>query len=306
MSPFKYDLFLVLCGGVLQSLPFISIAQNGGLPVNKLFARKYKLGDVYRYRMVMKEYHDNKWQLTNTSIGELKVVSDSTGVPYDEIRWISKKVVTDKDTLDQTKVTGTVKPYRISLDGKGRIDLPKIEVAEMTEPIQDFNTFFVAVSPQISGIARLQKEGDSSSVDQPVKADFSNGTSILKGEDCLSISSKLLKSTKDAVQLYTAFLAPKQSCLSYLLSDMKMPVVEDTLNNFQMLAPSGKDLYNVSYGREYFFIETTIKKEDGKIVKSEMENYLNLKIKVNCNSEYKNCQIEVPFSEKRMLTLELL
>lgn len=302
MSTFRKFLLL---GIVIFGLSFKSAAQKTGLPPNKLFGRKYKPGEVYRYKLTMSEYHNGELQFTNVSVCELKVI-DSAGVPYDEIRWVSKKVMKPKDTVDQTSSAILVKPYYISLDGHGRIDIPKIEVAELTEPIQDFNTFFVAVSPLIGGISQLKKTGDSTSMKDPVKADFSNGAFILKGEDCLSIRAKLVNTTSTEAFVYTSFMAPNQPCLTYIIDDMNTPVADKTPNNFQMVSPSGKDLFNVNYGREYFYVNSTIRKADGKIVNAAMFNQLNLKIKVNCNAQYNNCQIVIPFAEQRKLTLELL
>jgi len=291
--------------GILSTICFTSTAQKLSLPENRLFARKYKAGETYRYKITMSEYHNGEFALTNIAVCELKVV-DSAGVPYDEVHWVSKKTITPKDTTDQTTRALLVKPYRISLSGNGRIDLPKIDVAEMTEPIQDFNTFFVGISPQIQGIEHLKNSGDSTATKDPIIADFSNGTYILKGQDCLDIMMKLVKTTRAETMLFTLFAPPKQNKLTYLLPDMNTPVFSNTPNNFQMVAPAGKGLFMVNYGREYFYINTTIRKSDGKIVKADMFNQLNLKIKVNCNNEYKNCQIEIPFAEQRKLTLELL
>jgi hypothetical protein len=87
---------------------------------------------------------------------------------------------------------------------------------------------------------------------------------------------------------------------------MNTPVVADTINNFQMVMPTGPEQYIVQYGREYFYINSTVRKKDGKIINATMFNKLNLKLKINCNKEYKNCQFEMPFSEQRNLRLELL
>ncbi len=294
-------LFVVL---LCQNIP--SHAQNKGLPVNPLFARKYKMGETYRYSITMSESHGGVWAFTSVAVCELKVVSDSAGVPYDEIRWISKKNFTPKDTTDVTSQALLVKPYRISLDGRGRLDMPKIDVTEMTEPIQDFNTFFVAVSPELGHIDQLKKTGDTMVMEKPITANFANGTNMLKGEDCLNISARLLYDDNGAVQVYTAFMPPVQPCLTYVSADMATPVVTDTLNNFQMVTPAGNNTYNVNYGREYFYITSTIQKATGKILHAEMLNQLNLKVKVNCDNDYKNCQVEVPFAEQRVLAIKLL
>jgi hypothetical protein len=210
-----------------------------------------------------------------------------------------------KDTADETKEALGVKPYRISLDAAGRLDLPKIDVPAMTGAIEDFNTFFVAVSPLL-GATRLHKPGDTFTVKQPIKADFSNGSFILKGEDCFTVSLKMTDETKKAVVLHTAFMPTVQPCFTYLLDEMSKPVVQDTTNNFQMVMPLGNDKYNVQYGREMFYINSTVRKHDGKILAAEMSNTLTLHLKVFCDKNYTGCQADVPFTEQRNLKLELL
>ena len=281
-----------------------STAQHAGLPKSEIFGRKYKVGDTYRYKLTMEEQHNGKWDHTNISICELKVVKDSLGCPYDEVHWISRITITGKDTVDATMAILTAKPYLISLDPKGKIDLPKVEIPALTEPIQDFNTFFIAVSPLI-GATKLNKKGDTTSMGQPVKADFSNGSTILKGEDCIDMSVKITDITKSHVMLTTWFAPPSQPCLSFLTPDMSTPVVKDTINNFQMVMQQGPGQYLVQYGREYFYINSTVEKSDGKITYAAMYNYLNLKLKINCDKDYNKCLVEMPFSEQRNLKLEL-
>lgn len=294
-------MFMILFLNVTYPL----FSQNAGLPASDLFGRKYKIGEIYRYKLTMDEFHDGKFDHTNIAICELRVVKDSLGIPYDEVRWIYRKTINTKDTIDATKAALSVKPYIISLDPKGKIDLPKIEVPDMTEPIQDFNTFFVAVSSLV-GATKLNNKGDSIINKEPVKADFSNGSYILKGEDCIAISLKMTDITKNQVMILTTFSPPSQPRLSFLTPDMNVPVVPNTINNFQMVMQTGAEKYMIQYGREYFNINSTIQKSDGKIINATMFNQLNLKIKINCDKEYKNCQFETPFSEQRNLRLELL
>lgn len=300
----KMKIWTLLTTTLLGMSFYHSIAQNTGLPKSEIFGRKYKVGDTYRYKLTMEELHNGKWDHTNVAICELKVVKDSLGCPYDEVRWISRITITGKDTIDATKAILAVKPYLISLDPKGKVDLPKIEIPELTEPIQDLNTFFIAVSP-LAGATKLIKKGDTTSIGQPVKADFSNGSTILKGEDCIDISVKITDITKSQVMLTTWFAPPSQTCLSFLTPDMKTPVVKDTMNNFQMVMKQGPAQYLVQYGREYFYVNSTVQKSDGKITNATMYNLLDLKLKINCDEDYNKCQVEMPFAEQRNLKLEL-
>ena len=269
------------------------------------FDRKYKLGDVYRYKLTCTELHNGAWESTIISVCELKVIKDSTGVFYDQVKWLSKQLLTEKDTLDETNKAISVKPYLISLDKKGKLDLPKITVPSMTEPIQDFNTFFVAVSPQL-GTTALTNVGDTITKSDFIKGDFSNGSFILQGDDCFLI--KLLMASKTFKTVFTEvqFLPPDKICFPYVLNEMNEPVVEGTINNFQMIQPTSDTTFNVQYGKEVFTIKSEVYKTNGKLKSATMDNTLNLKLKINCNKDYKNSQFEMPFTIQRNLQLELI
>ncbi|OCX53652.1 hypothetical protein BEL04_04985 [Mucilaginibacter sp. PPCGB 2223] len=283
-----------------------SDAQFGVLP-NPVFGRKYTIGETYRYKLILKEYHDDKLAIVSTSVCEMKVVADEKGVPYDEIHWLSNKISYDGQKVkDRSDKALQVKPYRISLDTRGLINLPKIDVWEMTEAIQDFNTFFVAVGPQFPGMDDMTKKGDSLAVGFPVIGNFSNGTTILKGQDALAMGFKIKDVNERYVILSTSFMPLNKPVLAYIVSEMDKPVVPGTVNNFQMVAPADNGLFTIQYGREYFTITNTIRKSDGKIVKGEMFNCINTILMSNCDANYQNPASVKPYSERRLLTIELL
>ena len=271
----------------------------------KLFPRKYEAGDTYRYRLTAEQLYNGKWNATTVVVMELKVVLDSAGIPYDEVYSISQMVYTPKDTINADSAARAVKPYRISLHPDGTVAIPRIEVPAMTGPITDFITFFVAVSPQ-SSITALEKKGDSVIKKETVKGNFANGKTILYGEDCLAIKAYITDITSESVKLRTLFLPPAQPCLSFLLDDMNAAVTAGMLNNFQMVQPAAADKVNVLFGNEEFTINTVVSRIDGKITGADMSNTLRLKMRLNCDSAYKNCQMEVPFYIQRNLKLELL
>jgi len=272
---------------------------------NSLLDRKYKIGDKYQYKLTCSEYHNRILKSTVISVCELKVGKNDDGIFYDEINWISKITITGVDTSDQSNKAKSVKPYRISLHPKGKLELPAIMVPEMTQPMQDFNTFFVAVSPHL-GTTELKAAGDSILNPDLIKADLSNGDFIVIGEDCFKIKMKITGITKESVMTQVAFLPPAQACFTYLLEEMKIPVVDSTINNIQMVLNAGNKKYNVQYGREIFFIDSVSQRKDGKIESAEMDNTLNLKVKINCGSDYKDCAAELPFTIQRNLILKML
>lgn len=271
----------------------------------KQLNRRYKQGDSYRYRMTTDVTHNGKWQSTIIAICELKVGTDSANIPYDEVRWISKKVYTAKDTLDHTAGLANTSPYRISLHPNGKLDIPPIQDAGMTGEITDFNTFFVAISPKL-GIGALHKPGDLFKKPEQVKGNFANGKDILKGEDCLAVTNTLLKQDKRYAFIKTDFQPPSTACLDYYTSDMKQPVAADTINNFQMVRYSSANKVNLFYGKEVFVINSTIDTKDGKLKEASMTNTLRLQLRLNCNTDYSECQNSFPFTIYRTIRLELL
>lgn len=296
---FPAVLMCLLISAAFISLPSMSQTKKTAV------ARKYQPGEHYRYRLTTDVVHNDVWQSKIIAVCELRVITDSSGIPYDEIHWISKKVITAKDSSDHTTEARQVKPYRVSLHPNGQVNLPNIDIADMTGEITDFNTFIVAISPKL-GITALQKKGDVYIHKEVVKGDFSNGKDIIKGNDCLAVQSTLKEVTNENQMIETSFLPPTDSCLHFLTADMNKPVTPDTLNNFQMVKPFANNRYNVLYGKEYFIINSTIQKKDGKLKQATMVNRLTLKIKVYCDDQYVNCQSTMPFSILRNLKLELL
>ena len=139
-----------------------------------LFPRKYQPGDKYRYQLTCQEWQNEKWTSTTISTCELTVITDSAGIPWDEVHWLSVRRLSPQDSTDETVFAQSTKPYRISLHPRGGLPMPKLTVAQMTEPISDFNTFFVAISGLL-GSSTLKKVGDKYSNSWQIFGDFSNG-----------------------------------------------------------------------------------------------------------------------------------
>lgn len=280
------------------------VAQDKAV-AGKLFPRKYKVGDSYRYRLTTEQVYNGKWNSTSVVELELKVILDSAGRPADEVYSISKKVFSPKDTVNADAEALAVKPYVISLDPDGKLEIPPIDVPGMTGPITDLITFFVAISPQ-SRVTTLEKEGDSLVRGETARGNFANGKTILVGDDCLAIKAYLSKVTQKEIALRTAFLPPSTPCITFLLDDMSKPVTKGVRNNFQMVQPAGPNKFNVQYGNEEFTINSRVSRRDGKLLEATMSNTLQLSLRMQCNTNYKECQMEVPFQIQRNLHLELI
>lgn len=295
----------ILLFALLTVMAFPSYVKAQEAPTaGTLFPRKYKTGEKCRYRLTTEQWYNGKWNSTSIVIMEV-VVRDSAGIPYDEVRNLSKIMRTPKDTTDMSTEALAVKPYRISLHPAGSITIPAIEVPGMTGAITDFITFWVAISPQ-SRVTSLKKKGDSLVNKDPAKGNFANGKTILVGDDCLAITARITDITRKEVKVYTAFMPPATPCLTYLLEDMSKPVVNGVPNNFQMVQPVGAGKYNLQFGNEQFYINSIINRADGKIKQATMSNTLQLTLRMNCDSTYQHATMEVPFHMQRNLKLELL
>lgn len=292
-SPLQFFLFaaIPLCSLSQQKLPDLT--------------RKYRTGDVYRYRMTTHVVHNDKWQSTIEAVCELKVGMDSDKVPYEEVKWISKKVITAKDTTEYPEEIKNTTPYRISLHSGGRLDLPAIQEAGMTGEITDFNTFYVAISPRL-GIGQLHKQYDSFTRAENVIGNFSNGKDILKGEDCLQATAVLQSIMEDQAVIQTDFIPPATQCLQYFTAEMTKPVAGGTINNFQMVRAAANNKVNLFYGNERFNINSTVSRKDGKLLSALMSNSLLLQLKLNCGQDYTECQHTMPFTINRRIRLELI
>jgi len=269
-----------------------------------LFPRQYKTGDKYHYMLTTEQLYNGQWNSTSVVTMEV-VVKDSAGIPYEEVRNVSKLMMTPKDTIDQSAEAQAVKPYRISLYPGGNLTIPPIEVPGMTGAITDFITFWVAISPQ-SLVTTLNKKGDSLVNKNLAHGNFANGKSILVGDDCLAITARVVDVSRKEVKLLSSFMPPAVPCLPFLLEDMNKPVTDNIPNNFQMVQPVGGGKLNIMYGNELFHINSTVSRADGKLKLATMSNTLQLKLRMNCDSTYKNCSMEVPWRMQRNLKLELL
>ncbi|WP_109697945.1 hypothetical protein [Chitinophaga deserti] len=276
-------------------LPAVAAAQS---PVK----RTYRTGERYKYQLETTAYRNGTLNAVTVAVCEITVV-DSAGVPWEEVRWLSNRSIAKGDTTDHTADALATPAYRISLHDSGALPMPPLRNAAMTGAITDFNTFYVAVGKQ-SRATELVRPGMRLAKHYPVKGDFANGTTILKGEDCLQISVAMTGLGKSTIRLQTDFMPPAVPCLQFLLPGMEKPVAGDTLNNFQMQFPAGQGLMNFQYGREYFIIRSTLQRKGGYIREAVMENGLKLQLKLNCKEDGTACAREVPFEIYREVRLK--
>src|SRR5688572_25580041 len=150
---------------------FLLLLLIGNAVMAQIPALQYKNGDKHRYQLVTFFSYNGQPQPSSLAVCEVTTGKDAKGIPYEEVKWISLKRIKGTDTTDESATALAVKPYALSLDSKGSLALPKIDVADMTGPITDFHTFYVAVGPQL-GLKQLKKAGDQVVKPELVKGDF--------------------------------------------------------------------------------------------------------------------------------------
>jgi hypothetical protein len=173
----------------------------------------------------------------------------------------------------------------------------------MTGEITDLNTFYVAVSPML----HVQKLSTSlfSFKDSVLHGNFTDGKQILSGEDCIEVTQKLLTHDSKITLIETSFLPPARVCIIPLIDTIGKQFISAP-NNFQMIRKGNGDKVNLLWGIEEFTIQTTIDNHTGQILKAEMINLLNLKMRYNSSADLKTFEAEFPLTIKRILHLELL
>src|SRR5689334_604393 len=152
--------------------------------------RKYKPGEVFKYRLTTEVYRNNEFTGRMSAISEHTVVKDKDSL-YEEIRWLHKINYSLKDTLQLDSIARSVRPYRISLSRGGKVLLPALNSPEMTGEITDLNTFYVAIMPALNA-QRLSSKNTSFTNQQLRKGNFGNNNDILYGIECLEVAQKLI------------------------------------------------------------------------------------------------------------------
>jgi len=264
--------------------------------------RKYKKGQVFRYQLTTESFRNNQPDARSIAVSKHTVVEDS-GSFAEEIKWESKTVYSGNDILRLDSLTQKIPLYKISLAPGGQLRIPPLTVPEMTGEITDLNTFYLAISPPLH--SHLLGPNRLSFRDTILKGNFADGKQILSGEDCIQVTQKLVIRDKAITIIQTSFDPPAQMGI--------IPLV-DTIgkqsfywpNNFQMVRNAGGDKVNLIWGVEEFDITSTLDNSTGQLLKAEMINLLNLRMRYNCSQDLKTYEAEIPLQIRRVLHLILL
>jgi hypothetical protein len=282
--------------GLLYLLCFVPLLSLSQL----IKPREYKKGNHFHYRLTTESFRNDQPDSKTISVSQHTIVEDS-GRLYEQIQWINKTVY-KKDTLHLDSIARQVPAYKISLLPGGSLQLPPLSVSEMTGEITDLNTFYVAISPAL----HIQHLGPNhlSFKDSVLKGNFADGKEIIKGDDCIQVTQKLLVRDNEITLIETSFTPPYYTCINPFIDTIgkdtfKMPC------NFQMIRKSAGDKVNLLWGTEDFVITSTLDNRTGQLVKAEMINRLNLRMRYNSSPDLKTYDAEIPLTIRRVLHLEL-
>jgi hypothetical protein len=265
--------------------------------------RKYKQGEVLKYRLTSTAYRNDKFSGKTISVAEHRVIKDAP-VFLEQIRWLSKISFTPKDTTLLDSVAQSVSPYSISLSPQSKVLLPKLTIPEMVGDITDLNTFYVAIAPALNA-QKLSRHNKSFSNDELRQGNFADSIVIVYGTDCIVVTQTLLELTKKFSVIETRFSPPPSFCLTPLL-DTVAGKSFDQFNNIQMIQKGADGKLNLFWGVENFTIITKIDARSGKILHATMTNNLTLRMRYNASQDLKTYAVEMPVTVKRLLELELL
>ena len=156
------------------------------------------------------------------------------------------------------------------------------------------------------GIANLHKPGDHLRVPTPISGSWANGGSIPLGRDYLAVTEQLLDMTPDTVTFRSSFQPPPSHGLPMAQTWMQAPVSGTTANNFEQIINQGKAGATVMWGNEKFMIITTVDRKTGVILRAQMVNNLDLRLRVGCTADATHCGPSMLSTIARQQTLRML
>jgi hypothetical protein len=279
----------------LAVLPSVLLGQ-------KIQKKAYKHGDSFSYQLITESSRNNQPDVKSIAVSWHTVI-ENHNQQAEEIRWIAKTVFVKKDTINYDSIAQKVKPYSVFPLSKDGLKLPPLVVPEMTGEITDLHTFYVAVSPTLH-IERLSPRIPFFS-DSVLHGQFADGVIIIKGEDKIQVSQKLISKDRKHTVVETSFKPPLQLSITPLLDTIGKQTFSQP-NNFQMVRKGIDDRVNLLWGIEEFIITSIIDNKTGMLLNATMVNTLNLRMRYNASSDLQQYDAEIPLLIKRVVKLELI
>lgn len=268
------------------------------------YKRVYDVGASSVYRLTTRAYHNGKFASESIATSRHLIV-ERKGTPFERVTFTGLEESTKQGKKSLVALPGIVKkvkPFYISLAPHGSLSIPKLNVPQMTGPITDLITFWVALSPKV-GADKLHAVGAGRTLQKPFGGDWANGASLPVGRDQTVVTSQLIALTPKTTTFKTSFLPPSGAGIQMAHPFMTKRVVSTAPNNFEQVQAIGDGEFDAMWGNERYVITETVDRKSGQIIHATMDNYLKLKLRVQCDAGFKRCGPEFPFTITRKETL---
>jgi hypothetical protein len=264
--------------------------------------REYIAGKTFTYQLNTQTWRNNQPDAKSVAVS-LHTVTEENNIPGEKVRWMLKTVYTAKDTTNMDTIAQRVTPYFISLDPKGTLAIPPLSIPAMTGEITDLNTFYVAIAPMLH--CQLLNTKNPLFKDSVLHGNFADGREIIRGEDRMQVTQKLVRQTKKITVIETSFTPPAQLSITPMIDTIGKQIFE-TPNNFQMVRKGNGNKVNLLWGVETFIITSTIDNDTRQLLEADMTNNLQLRMRYNSAPDLSTFDTEFPLTIKRVLHLQLL
>lgn len=264
--------------------------------------RDYVAGKTFTYQLTTQTWRNGQPDARSVAVS-LHTVTEENNIPGEKVRWMLKTIYTAKDTTVLDSAAQRVTPYFISLHPKGSLAIPPLTIASMTGEITDLNTFYVAISPSLH--CQLLSEKNPFFTDSILHGNFADGREIIKGEDRIQVTQKLIRQNKKTTVIETSFTPPAQLSITPMIDTIGKQIF-DMPNNFQMVRKGNADKVNLLWGVETFVITSTIDNATRQLLEADMTNTLQLRMRFNSAPDLSTFDAEIPLTIKRVLHLQLL
>ena len=301
LSTMKFKKTAMIAAALVCFAVFSTYALGGSYT----YKRRYSIGSSSVYTLTTRAYHNGKFASESVATSK-HVIVKRKGVPFERVTFTGLEETSKQGRKDLTampSVVSKVKPFYMSLAPHGSLSIPKLTVPQMTGPITDLITFWVALSPKV-GADQLHSVGAKRTLKKPFGGDWASGASLPVGRDETVVTSQLVALTSKTATFKTSFLPPSKQGIQMARPFMTKRVVSTSPNNFEQVQAIGDGEFDAMWGNEHFIITETVDRKSGQIIHATMENYLKLKLRVQCDAAFKRCGPELPFSITRRETLD--
>lgn len=263
------------------------------------YERFYEVGEKYSYKMTTISQRGGGNPSKVTAYVTHEVIKNEKGIPVEKITW--NRIANYGTGTNYDSVLNQLEPYEISLHADGSVDLPKVKNPFLSGLVADLNTFFVCLSPS-TGIQKAAKVDEPYENPEPLIGDFSNGSTINYGKDCINLTHTLIKLDEQTASYESAFTAPEEGCSDIAFNENTPLFGKENIIMTRPIAGGKSMLFT---GEESFTILSTIERGTGKLIKAEMKNQINFNMQT-CEQNFEICSPKSPLTIERSVTLELI